>query len=106
MHGAKAKVWGLSITEAMACGLPVVASRVGGIPDQVREGQSGFLVPGGDAGAMADRIQRLLKDPALREQMGRCASETARAQFSLDRMVRSYVDWYKIILGWRGECAA
>jgi glycosyltransferase involved in cell wall biosynthesis len=56
--------------EAMASGVPVVASDVGGIPDLVREGETGFLVPPGDGDRLADRVQLLLDDPDRRRRMG------------------------------------
>jgi glycosyltransferase involved in cell wall biosynthesis len=98
VHGAKAEAWGLTITEAMACGLPVVASDVGGIPDQVTNGQSGFLIPVGDADRMADRIGRLLEDNAERKEMGQRACQRAHAEFGLSRMTDNYLDFYETIL--------
>jgi glycosyltransferase involved in cell wall biosynthesis len=56
--------------EAMAMGRPVVASRIGGLPDIVVEGETGFLVTPGDERALREAIQRLLDNPALREHMG------------------------------------
>ncbi len=98
VHGARAEVWGLSITEAMACGLPVVASDVGGIPDQVADGQNGFLIPIGDAVSMAERIQRLVNDERLRAEMGRRALERARGEFGIARMTQEYLGWYESVL--------
>lgn len=98
VHGAKTEVWGLSITEAMACGLPVVASAVGGIPDQVADGQSGFLIPVGDAEGMAERIEQLLVNRAVREEMGRSACWRAHAEFGLTRMADNYLSYYESIL--------
>lgn len=98
VHGARAEVWGLSITEAMACGLPVVASAVGGIPDQVAEGQGGFLVPVGDAVVMAERISRLVDDLQLRAEMGRRAQARAHGEFGVQHMTRNYLDWYESVL--------
>jgi glycosyltransferase involved in cell wall biosynthesis len=98
VHGARAEVWGLSITEAMACGLPVVASDVGGIPDQVEEAHGGFLVPPGDATVMADRIRQLLDDSQLRTEMGRAAGLRARAQFGVQHMTLNYLNWYERVL--------
>jgi glycosyltransferase involved in cell wall biosynthesis len=98
VHGARAELWGLSITEAMACGLPVVASNVGGIPDQIAEGQTGFLVPVGDAEQMAERIRILVNDDSLRLDMGRRALRRAQAEFGLARMARKYLNWYEEIL--------
>ena len=98
VHGARAEVWGLSITEAMACGLPVVASDVGGIPDQVADTQTGFLVPVGDADRMAARVAVLLDDPAAREIMGRRAGERAHAEFGMATMTRNYLAYYASIM--------
>jgi glycosyltransferase involved in cell wall biosynthesis len=82
----------------MACGLPVVASDVGGIPDQVADGQNGFLVAVGDAVQMAGRIQMLVNDRPLRNELGRRALERAREEFSVERMTKNYLDWYQTIL--------
>lgn len=59
--------------EAMASGRPVIGSRIGGITDQIADGQTGFLVPPGDAAALRNAMQALISDPTLREQMGRAA---------------------------------
>ncbi|MGK5448192.1 glycosyltransferase family 4 protein [Streptomyces radiopugnans] len=70
---------GSVLVEAMAAGLPVVASRVGGIPDLVRDGHNGLLVPPGDAAAFARAVGRLLGDPATAARLGREARHTAGA---------------------------
>lgn len=101
VHGAKAEAWGLTITEAMGCGLPVVASDVGGIPDQVAEGESGFLVPVGDAVFMAKRIGTLRDDPELRETMGQWASKRVHAEFGLPVMAGNYFSLYESIMALR-----
>jgi glycosyltransferase involved in cell wall biosynthesis len=88
----------LTITEAMACGLPVVASDVGGIPDQVAEGESGYLVPVGDDQLMARRIAMLLDNPTQRAEMGRWACNRAHAEFSITRMTQNYLDYYASVL--------
>jgi glycosyltransferase involved in cell wall biosynthesis len=98
VHAARAEVWGLSISEAMACGLPVVASNVGGIPDQVADGSNGFLVPVGDAMQMAERIQRLIDDAPLRVTIGRRAHDRAQSEFGLERMTKDYLTWYRCVL--------
>lgn len=98
VHAAKAEVWGLSLTEAMACGLPVVASNVGGIPDQVTEGETGFLVEVADADRFAERIGRLLDNQLLRQRMGRCAAHHAHAEFGLSKMADNYLRLYRSIL--------
>ena len=102
VHAARAEQWGLSITEAMACGLPVVASDVGGIPDQVAEGKSGFLVQVGDATGMAERIERLLNDKILRQTMGHHASQRARAEFGISNMMANYLNYYASVIGHSG----
>ncbi len=98
VHAARAEQWGLSITEAMACGLPVVASDVGGIPDQVAEGQCGFLVPVGDAEGMAERVSRLLKDKSLRETMGQQACQRAQTEFGIPNMTANYLNYYAAVM--------
>jgi glycosyltransferase involved in cell wall biosynthesis len=103
VHAARAEVWGLSITEAMACGLPVVASEVGGIPDQVANGQGGFLAPVGDGFVMAGLIGQLIGDCRLRAEMGRRAQARAQAEFGVERMTRNYLDWYESVLDSHGS---
>lgn len=70
--------FGMVALEAMACGTPVVASKVGGLAFSVQDGQTGFLVPDGDAGALAAKIRLLLKDRDLRQQMGQQAARWAQ----------------------------
>jgi L-malate glycosyltransferase len=76
-----------ALIQAMGCGLPCVATRVGGNGEALEEGQSGYLVASEDADAMADRILRFLRDPALAQQMGQTARETVSARFSMDAMM-------------------
>ena len=72
----------VSILEAMAAGLPVVSTRVGGIPDAVRHGSEGFLTAPGEPEELARYVMRLLGDPELRERMGRNARRRALEEFS------------------------
>ncbi|OGV63261.1 MAG: hypothetical protein A3K19_12920 [Lentisphaerae bacterium RIFOXYB12_FULL_65_16] len=97
LHAARAEAFGKAVTEAMACGTPVVASRVGGIPEQVVDGQTGFLVPVGDGDAMAERLTGLLADPGLRAEAGWRAAQRG-ATFSLTRQVDSFLAWYEEII--------
>ena len=75
----------VSLIEAMSAGVPVVASPVGGIPEVVAEGASGFLVAPGDKGALERSLRRLLLDRTLAARMGAAARETAKARFSPER---------------------
>jgi len=77
-----------SIIEAMMAGLPVVATRVGGVPELVEDGVTGFLVPPRDPDALAAALQKLLNDPELRRRMGEAGREKALKEFTLDRMLR------------------
>jgi glycosyltransferase involved in cell wall biosynthesis len=84
-----------TITEAMACGKPVVATRVGGIPELVQDGETGFLVPRGDVAAVAARILTLLGDVELRQRMGRAARQIAETKFNLKRNVAKLLEFYR-----------
>jgi len=82
----------VSILEAMSVGLPIVAPRVGSIPQAVDEGNSGFLVPAGDLGQTSQAIGTLLQDPELRRAMGKRGREKVQAYGSLESMVQGYED--------------
>jgi glycosyltransferase involved in cell wall biosynthesis len=73
-----AETFGIVALEAMLMGRPVIASRIGGLPDLVVNGATGLLVPPGDAMALRQAIQRLLADAALRERLGRAGRARAR----------------------------
>ena len=85
------------IIEAMASGLPVVATDVAGIPEQVEDGTSGILIGPGDAEALADGIDRLAASQELRDQFGTAGRERAE-QFSIDRMNAEYEAIYRELL--------
>lgn len=82
--------FGLSILEAMAAGLPVVACRVGGLTDVVVDGETGLLVPAGDPEALAAAIRRMLEDGRLAQRCGEAAQRRVREMFSLDKMIFAY----------------
>jgi D-inositol-3-phosphate glycosyltransferase len=90
--------FGMVALESMACGTPVIASRVGGLSYTVRDGLTGFLVPEGDAESLADRIQNLLHDLNLRRQLAHNAVERAR-DFEWGRIATSVLDLYREICG-------
>jgi glycosyltransferase involved in cell wall biosynthesis len=75
-----------AILEAMAHGLPVIGTDVAGIPEEVADGQTGFVVAPGDATALADRLGRLAADPQLRRALGEAGRRRVTSEFSLDRM--------------------
>ena len=91
----------ISVIEAMLSGLPVVATRVGGLPELVEDGDTGFLVPSGDPEAVARAIRSLAEDHALRSDMGRRAREKALREFSMSRMGDETVSVYQEVLGGR-----
>jgi glycosyltransferase involved in cell wall biosynthesis len=81
------EAFGLTVVEAMAAGVPVVATAVGGIPELVEPGRTGLLVPPRDPDALAAAIRRLLDDPKLRSTMSRAGREFARERFDIPRVV-------------------
>jgi glycosyltransferase involved in cell wall biosynthesis len=87
-----------SILEAMRAGLPVIASSVGGVPESVRDGETGFTVPREDVGALRDRLMQLMKDPDLRSRMGRRAREHYEHQFMLSRTVSRTLAVYQEVV--------
>ena len=88
-----------TILEAMATGLPIVATRVGGNPELVNEGQSALLVPADDPEAMATAIAVYADDAAKRARHGAAGRASAEARFSLDAMVKAYMEVYDRFLG-------
>jgi glycosyltransferase involved in cell wall biosynthesis len=84
----------LSVLEAMGAALPVVASRVGGIPEAVAEGQTGLLVDPKDPDGLANALGRILADPALSVSLGIAANSRAEAEFSVPAMVQGYRNLY------------
>jgi len=87
----------LAVMEAMAVGLPVVATRVGGLPELIPEGRAGFLVPPGDATALAEALLRLGGDPGIRAMMGREAQAWAHRCFAQERMVTETRHFYEVL---------
>ena len=87
------------LMEAAACGVPVVATHVGGVPELVRDGETGLLTPAGDAGALATALKRILGDTELRQRMSEVARRRAVEQFSVTRQVDSLLAlWTKVLV--------
>jgi glycosyltransferase involved in cell wall biosynthesis len=114
VHAARAETFPSTVMEALACGIPVVATAVGGVPEQVRSLEActglqpsggtgpaeatGVLVPPGDPGRLAGAIVRLLESEPLRRQLGQNAAREAARRFDRRRCLDSYLDWYGQIL--------
>ena len=90
------------ILESMACGVPVVATSVGGVPELVEDAKTGFLVPVNDAPALAEKILYLLDNEAHRRQLGEEARKKALSGFSLNQMVSGYHNLYQELLSVKG----
>jgi L-malate glycosyltransferase len=91
-----------AVLEAMASGMPIVASRVGGIPELIEDGHTGFLVPAGDPLALADRLCRFMANPPFAARLGENARAGAEARYSFDRMVAAFERIYLTELTRRG----
>ena len=92
----------VSAMEALAAGRPVVATRVGGVPDVVQEGQDGFLVDPGATDDLADRLARLARDPALRERMGGAGRERVLPRYAVARLIDDVDRLYRSLLASAG----
>jgi L-malate glycosyltransferase len=90
--------FGLAALEAMACETPVVASRVGGIPEVVTDGETGFLSPVGDIEKMSMDAACLLEDEVLRREMGARARESAISRYNTDKIIPQYLEFYERVL--------
>lgn len=91
--------FGLAALEAMSCGVPVVASDVGGLPEVVAHGETGFLHGVGDVDAMAGSVRRLLDDGALRSRMALAARARATTEFQIDPVVDRWEAVYARLMG-------
>ena len=87
-----------TILEAMACGLPIIATRVGGNPELVEEGVTGSLVPPANPGALAEAIVPYLLNRNLAASQGRAGRTRAESRFSMESMVNSYMQVYDRVL--------
>ena len=98
VHPATMEGLGVSLLQAASAGVPIVASNAGGIPEAVRQGLNGLLVPPGDASALGIAVATLLRDPALARHMGQAGKALMRDEFSLDPMVEGNLAVYRELL--------
>ena len=90
--------FGLAALEAMACGVPAVGTRVGGVPELITDGEDGFLEKVGDIEGQAGRVVELLTDDALDTRMAAAARQTASTRFCTEKIIPLYEDYYEQIL--------
>jgi len=98
LHAARADTFPNTVMEAAACGTPVVATAVGGIPEQIVDGRSGFLVPAGDAGSMSHQTRLLLEQESRHRMISAEAAHLARERFDFNRQVQAYLEWYEDLI--------
>jgi len=102
LHAAKGENFPLTILEAMACGLPVIATDVGGIPDQVVHNETGFLVKPGDSLLMANFAVSLIENDDLYDRVSNNALNNSK-KYSLQNQTKAYLTWYKEICSSQSE---
>jgi L-malate glycosyltransferase len=95
---SESESFGLAALEALSCGIPVVASDVGGIPEVVTEGEVGFLAPVGDVSKMAERVLQILADPDLGARLSRAARARALQHYGLQPAIDRYEAHYARVL--------
>lgn len=98
-HPAYAEGLGVSLIQASAASVPIVASAVGGIPEIVRNGENGFLVDPGDGPALISAIEQLVGNAELRSEFGSKGRQIAEQEFSVENMVAGNLDQYRKVLG-------
>ena len=97
VHPALMEGMGISLLQASAAKVPIVASDVGGIPEAVRHGENGLLVPPNDAVALRAAIRKLVHDPALRKRLGETGRRIVTEEFSIDTMVEGNLSVYNVV---------
>lgn len=103
VHPAAREGLGVAVLEALAARVPVVAATAGGVPEIIENGVTGLLVPAGDADALAEAIERMLGDSALRTRVIEAGAAKVEQEFSIARMVHGNLAVYREVLGSRGS---
>jgi glycosyltransferase involved in cell wall biosynthesis len=88
----------LSVMEAMAAGLPIVATAVGGVPNLLENGREGFIVQPGNVQDLSNAVSCILQNRELRQSLGRAAAQRARENFDVSAMVQAYEEMYENLL--------
>ena len=98
IHPSHEEGFSNSILEGMTAGKPLVVTNVGGNPEAVRDRVNGFVVPARDPAALAGALEKLVSDPALRERMGLASRRRIEEEFSMDKMIERFSDWYETLM--------
>lgn len=98
VYTAKADTFPTTVLEALACGTPVVATAIGGIPEQIDDGVNGFLVQPGDPEKVAACVEQILQNDELSKRMRTKSVESARRYFNLEQQTDDFLNWYNEIL--------
>jgi glycosyltransferase involved in cell wall biosynthesis len=98
VHASKGEAFGKTIVEAMGCGVPVIATKIGGIPEIITHGVTGFLIGPRNSYQLAKKIELLLSNDVLRTSIGQAGLKHTLQNYGLQRQASSFLDWYKEIL--------
>ncbi|MDY6796175.1 MAG: glycosyltransferase [Actinomycetota bacterium] len=98
LHAANAENLPLTVLEAQACGIPAIVTEVGGVPEIIQDGVTGFLVPRGDSEAMAATVIEMLNNRELRRKVGMDAAREVLRSYTLDLQADRYISWYRDII--------
>ena len=98
---SEAESFGMAALEAMASEVPVIATRAGGMPEVIGEGESGYLLPVGDVDGMAARAIEILSNRELQDRLGRNGRKTAEEKFNVHQIVPQYRAFYEAVIGAR-----